>query len=306
MGQRRYWVVSPNVDDHEKTVNDWKRLILEGWAIMGWLGNERKYPGGKKMGLQFAGKGNPPVQIGDAILIARSRTNKDVVAAGIVDSESTLKEYPKELKRNGKPVQVRKLTSFKDLREEKLPGEVLQALGNKALPWKRTMRELQDYDEDVTVKKWLGQLLQLSDQDEEELEVSEPGGWGGEETPEHKRLKKWCARHPEDLGLSNVLSVPGEIDCSPCDNQTADLADVIFQMRGGRYAVIEVETSNAKPGAYQALKYKTLLCAHKGYPVTDSRVKAKLVAWEIPDEVRYFCNKYGIDCHKKRLKLKTI
>jgi len=76
---------------------------------------------------------------------------------------------------------------------------------------------------------------------------------------------------------------------------------VLFKWRGERYTVIEVETSDAKPGAYQALKYKTLLCASRGYSLTDNRVNAKLVAWKIPDDVRDFCDQYEIDYHEKRV-----
>jgi len=163
----RYWVVSPNVDHYEKTVKDWKRLIVENrWAIMGY--GPCEYTGKKgrgKIGPQFAGLDEPPVQQGDVMLVARSRENKDVVAAGIVASKSILKKYP-ELRRSGKPVQIRQLTNFKDLRKARRT-RVNQAL-KKSLPHRGAMRELQDSDEDVKVKKWLNQLLEIGSQIEVE------------------------------------------------------------------------------------------------------------------------------------------
>jgi len=125
-------------------------------------------------------------------------------------------------------------------------------------------------------------------------------GYGGEGT-EHRQLKEWCANNPQGLGIQGVISIPGRTEYPPCGDNTSDSVDVVFEMPGGRYAVIEVETSNPQPGAYQALKYKTLLCADRGYPIDSDKVQAILVAWQIPQEVRSFCSTYGIDCHEKRV-----
>lgn len=123
---------------------------------------------------------------------------------------------------------------------------------------------------------------------------------GGAEGPDHRLLKEWCAHNPQQLGLSDVTSIPGRMEHPACDC-LQDRADVIFDMPGGRYAVIEVETNDPQPGAYQALKYKTLLCAQQGYPVDSDKVEAILVAWEVPADVRTFCEKYGVTCFAKRL-----
>ena len=122
-------------------------------------------------------------------------------------------------------------------------------------------------------------------------------GRGGE-SPAHKQLKDWCANHPGELGLSNVRTVPGTKERSFI---CGDSADVMFEMTGNRYAVLEVETDTPKPGAHQALKYKTLLCAEKEIPVTSDDVTAILVAWKIPPDVRSFCDFYGITCVEKRV-----
>lgn len=114
----------------------------------------------------------------------------------------------------------------------------------------------------------------------------------------HKSLKEWCANNPRDLGLNDVERVSAEREhrfiCG-------DLADVVFQMPEGRYAVLEVETANPEPGAHQALKYKTLLCAEKGLPIDSDRVSAILVAWQVPSSVRAFCDRYGIKYFEKRV-----
>lgn len=115
-------------------------------------------------------------------------------------------------------------------------------------------------------------------------------GSGGEKPP-HRSLKEWCAANPLQLGLEGVLHTPGvteyEFICG-------DLADVVFDMEDNRYAVVEVKTDTPEVGAHQVLKYRTLLCAKKGLPVGSDRVKAILVAWQIPEPVRSFCNKYDI------------
>jgi hypothetical protein len=287
-------------------VEQWEKVIKnEEVAVMGWSPDtnpaEHKY--GKRMGDLFAGNLDPSIRIGDTILIGHSPTHKNVVAVGVVDSNSS-KDYSYLEWNGGEPVQMRRLWPFKWLKGMSIPPALdlpLERTLSKLKNYAMTMKPLDVEDPDIKrVCKWMDQKLE----DEKMLEAKRGKHGRGEEGIDHKMLKEWCANNPRELGLSNVLSVL--IDSSPCGNETADAADVIFEMRGGRYAVIEVETSNALPGAYQALKYKTLLCAHQAYPVTDNRVKAKLVAWEIPDDVRDFCNQYGIDCHPKRLEPKTV
>jgi len=107
----------------------------------------------------------------------------------------------------------------------------------------------------------------------------------------HKSLKEWCANNPQELGLTDVLRIPGEME-HPF--RCGDVADVVFQMSGGRYAVLEVETTDAETGAYQVLKYRTLLCAEKLLPIDSDQVTAILVAWQVPPSVRAFCDRYMI------------
>jgi hypothetical protein len=305
--ERQYWVVSPTVSKTRTFLRKWKEIIRDRKvAILGWTPatDEKEYPRGKRMAERFAGIGDPSVQRGDVILIACGRVSRIIVGVGEVESDAWIDDSP-EIKsmHDSEPVQMRYLKYFTWLVGasglEDLRGQLKKALPHS---YAMTLRPLGLEDPDLNeLCKWLDRQLE----DTRRAEASgRADGYGqrGRETPEHKKLKEWCARNPEKLGLSNVLSIPGSIDCSPCDNLTTDAADVIFAMRGGRYAVIEVETSNAKPGAYQALKYKILLCAHKGYPITSDKVRAILVAWQIPADVGHFCEQYEIVCHKKRLK----
>jgi hypothetical protein len=167
MTQRRYWVVSPNVKNDEKTVEGWKKEILDHHiAIMGYGPDE--YTGKKgrgNTGPKFAGRGDPSVQQGDIILIGRSRKGKELVAVGIVASESRLEPFP-ELHGHDEEVQVRDLKPFKNLtkltKAEK--SDVEEAL-SKALPHRGAMRELRDSNEDKRVKKWLDRWLsEIGDQ----------------------------------------------------------------------------------------------------------------------------------------------
>lgn len=114
----------------------------------------------------------------------------------------------------------------------------------------------------------------------------------------HKALREWCAHNPQELGLQGVERIPGKAEYGFI---SGDIADVVFEMSGNRFATIEVETTNPEPGAYQALKYRTLLCAEKGMPVDSEAITALLVAWQIPQNVRKFCDKYGIKYFEKRI-----
>lgn len=82
--QRRYWIISPNVKNDEKTIEAWKKQILRtSKAIMGWAPDD--YDHGHQWGPKFAGKTNRSIQHGDIVLIARRyQSNLDMVAFGLV------------------------------------------------------------------------------------------------------------------------------------------------------------------------------------------------------------------------------
>lgn len=115
-----------------------------------------------------------------------------------------------------------------------------------------------------------------------------PGGEG----PDHRALKKWCARNPQALGLNDVISSATQQEYE--FQKTGDRADVVFELTGGRYVVLEVKTIDVEPGAYQALKYRVLMCAEKRLPITSEKVEGLLVAWQVPTHVRQFCDEYHL------------
>lgn len=120
-------------------------------------------------------------------------------------------------------------------------------------------------------------------------------GYGGEGA-KHKALKEWVSQHPEFLGLKDVLGMKLEYPF-----MSGDAADILFEISGNRYAVVEIETQSPMPGCYQALKYKILMLAQLGAPISSSNVEAFLVAWSIPLEVEDFCKKYTILFFEKKL-----
>ena len=126
-----------------------------------------------------------------------------------------------------------------------------------------------------------------------EILISRKYGPRGE-SEAHRRLKNWIANHPEYLGLRNVKKVEVEEHVFP----SGDIPDIVF-ICDDKDAVVEIETTNPLPGAYQSLKYKALLCAEKSLPIDSESVKSFLVAYQIPNQVKEFCQKYGIQTKEK-------
>ncbi|MDH5482897.1 MAG: hypothetical protein OEY22_08470 [Candidatus Bathyarchaeota archaeon] len=116
-----------------------------------------------------------------------------------------------------------------------------------------------------------------------------PGGEGAE----HKKLKRFIAENPGSIGLKGVEETKLEYIFP-----SGDVADIVFNLSGNRYAVVEIETTNPLPGCFQALKYKILKCAELGLPITSSHVEAIMIAWLIPDYIKNFCRKYSVEFHK--------
>jgi hypothetical protein len=111
------------------------------------------------------------------------------------------------------------------------------------------------------------------------------------EGAQHRALKEWCAQNPQALGLGEVVD-PGKTEYE--FGKTGDRADVVFELPDGGWAVVEVETDFAEPGAHQALKYKVLMCAQDGLPITSDKVQGWLVAHQVPPTVRTFCKAYDL------------
>ena len=113
-----------------------------------------------------------------------------------------------------------------------------------------------------------------------------PGGEG----ENHKRLKKWVAEHPQSINLNDIKN--HEIEYPFC---SGDVVDLLFERKNGFDVVVEIETEIPLPGAHQAIKYRALRCAEKCLELSSNKVKAVLVAWKIPEEVKRFCMKYNIE-----------
>ncbi|NVJ91465.1 MAG: hypothetical protein HWE34_07390 [Methylocystaceae bacterium] len=121
-------------------------------------------------------------------------------------------------------------------------------------------------------------------------EVSDQRKYGfGGEGKDHKKLKKWVAKHPEKIGLPKSAKPSIEHGFL-----SGDRADIVFDCGDGKFAAVEIETTVPFPGAYQAIKYRSLLTAQKGFPRGDKVVSGILVAWKFDDEVIEFCNKNDI------------
>jgi len=112
---------------------------------------------------------------------------------------------------------------------------------------------------------------------------------GAGEGENHKRLKEWVACHPEIIGLANVMNHEVEHPFI-----SGDAVDILFEQDNGNDAVVEIETTTPLPGCHQAIKYRALRCAERLLPLDSDRVKAILVAWEVQQQAKDFCEEYNI------------
>ncbi|MCX7943944.1 MAG: hypothetical protein N2746_05485 [Deltaproteobacteria bacterium] len=128
-----------------------------------------------------------------------------------------------------------------------------------------------------------------------EFDINKKYGLGGE-GKDHKKLKQWILDNPEKIGMKNIKNKFEEYPF-----MSGDRADILFEHKDGKFSVIEVETSEAKPGFLQALKYKVLKCVEIEENIVSDVVKAIIVAWEIDDDTKQLCKKYGIDYIEKKI-----
>lgn len=124
--------------------------------------------------------------------------------------------------------------------------------------------------------------------------VTTAKGFGGGESDAHKALKEWVAANPTAVGLP--ADAVADIEHS---FRSPDRADIVFSLLDNRWVAVEVElegTTNTTVGAWQAIKYRTLLCLEHGLPVSSARVSCLLVAHSIPEATRAFCQRYDVSC----------
>lgn len=118
----------------------------------------------------------------------------------------------------------------------------------------------------------------------------------GGEGPDHKKLKEWIAENPQVIGLKNVKRYILEYVYP-----SGDAVDILFELSDDIDVVVEIETDNPFPGCYQAIKYRVLRCAQRNLNLDSESVRAIVVAWKIPEEVRHFCRRYDIEYFESSL-----
>ena len=138
-------------------------------------------------------------------------------------------------------------------------------------------------------------IPRLTRQAMEVLRIRKVGPAG--EGENHRMLKEWIANHPEYLNLTDVVKTEVEEHFFPSN----DLPDIVFTCSNGEIVSAEIETDFPVPGAYQAIKYKSLMCAEQNLPLNSPKVRSFLVAYSIPEDLKGFCDFYGIETVEKRL-----
>lgn len=182
---RNYWIVSPNVDGSGNCVEQWSNEIRRGHvAIMGWGPNVVS----NKMGQRFAGKGHPSIQIGDVVLIGRSRTRRETVAVGIVDSEywsERLEPHP-----HNEEVYLRHLEPF-----VLLGGAPADVPLEKVLPKSKAMTELPLSSSNPNHREVIGWLDSvLEDDDTGPADTDTEGGSPRQPDIEHRQAVERAAQ----------------------------------------------------------------------------------------------------------------
>lgn len=181
-GKRRYWVVSPRVDGIERNVENWKKEIIGRRSAM--LGYPRDYVKGRNwMGPKFAGEGDPSVQPGDVVLIARSNNlAADIIGFGVVKGRVRVRRFTSLWDQD---VQLRQLAPFRERAEapENVPLlEVLQHIW----PFVQLYPET---DPDASkVCRWMDRLLRLD----------------GGETGSSRTASKADGKHPKVIRTTGL------------------------------------------------------------------------------------------------------
>lgn len=121
-------------------------------------------------------------------------------------------------------------------------------------------------------------------------------GFGGGESPEHKRLKEFVARNPTAIGLSKTMPL-GETECRL---PSGDCLDVSFRSRKS-WVAVEVKSrisddADLVRGVFQCVKYQAILDAVllSESKAIDARTVLVLED-KLPEPLQPLCNLLGID-----------
>jgi hypothetical protein len=119
---------------------------------------------------------------------------------------------------------------------------------------------------------------------------------GGGESPEHRALKEFVAKHPEAVGLPANLS-PGKME-EPL--LSGDVLDVFFQ-QGQDHIAVEVKSSRSNEadvlrGMFQCVKYRAVLEAQQASESAPQSARAILVLeGKLPGKFLALKNILGIE-----------
>lgn len=121
-------------------------------------------------------------------------------------------------------------------------------------------------------------------------------GFGGGESPEHKRLKEFVAKNPTAIGLPKTMS-NGETEYRL---PSGDCLDVSFRTRK-HWVAVEVkshvsDSADLVRGVFQCIKYQAILDAVLLSESKAINARAVLVlADKLPDSLQPLCNLLGVD-----------
>lgn len=127
----------------------------------------------------------------------------------------------------------------------------------------------------------------------EYIEVSKRAGGG--ESEEHEQLKNYIERNPGILELS-----PDKEPETEFRFLSGDRCDVVMDLGKEGWAVIEIkqgQRGELVKGIYQAIKYRALMQAQEGRGQA-CNVKAFLVAYRIPFDIREYAERFKIGCRE--------
>jgi hypothetical protein len=191
--------------------------------------------------------------------------------------------------------------------DDRLPGESFLPKGTRNLSDEEYERKFEQHRDKVFLyDKWDDLLkdLNLSPIKRELKDLDKIGkeysayirrkGAAGEGEG-HRKLKNYVADNPRALGLrTSVKGIKEYLFPS------GDECDVIFDIAGDTYAVVEIKNGDEGDGelikgVYQAVKYRALMKAEKGHG-KPMKVQAFLVAYQITRDIEELATLFNISC----------